>query len=123
MEPFTIGLAVAALLGAKATEEFGTQAGSAAWQAVQRLGTLVRSRVSPQTARALDRIGDDRDAMDRVATEVASAAAADAEFRSAAQALLADVELDQRLAGVIAVARDNAKQVNIAGGSIGSITL
>lgn len=125
MDPLTIGLAVVALLGAKATEEFGTQAGSTAWQAVQRLGELVRSRVSPDGMRAVDAVAVD-DAphpRDRLADEVATIAAADAGFKDTVETMVKDAEHDSRLAGIVAIARDHAKQVNQSGGTIGTINM
>jgi hypothetical protein len=61
MDPVSIGVAAAALLGSKAVEEFATQAGSTAWQAVQRLGAVVRSRLSSSAALeqlTADTVGD-----------------------------------------------------------------
>ncbi|MEH1129434.1 hypothetical protein [Micromonospora sp. CPCC 206061] len=121
MEPVSIGIAVAALLGTKAAEEFAAHAGSRAWQAVQQLGSAVRSRLSPRGTAALDRIGEgDEGAI--VAAEVGAAASIDPEFHRSLEALLTEAGQSPRLATVMAVARDNAKQVNIGGDNSGPIT-
>ncbi|MBP1781885.1 hypothetical protein J3R08_001735 [Micromonospora sp. HB375] len=124
MDPLTIGFAVVALLGAKATEEFGTQAGSAAWQAVHRLGELVRSRVSPDGVRAVDAVATDDTPhpLDGLAEEVATIVATDAGFKDAVEKMVRNAEQDRRLANIVAVARDHAKQINQSG-TIGTINM
>ncbi|NMO56097.1 hypothetical protein HH310_33575 [Actinoplanes sp. TBRC 11911] len=108
MDPVSIGVAAAALAGSKAMEEFATQAGSTAWLAVQRMHTSVRARLSP---RAGEEPADEERAV--LAGEIEDAARADPRFREELEGLVR-----QR-----AVARDHAKQVNIAGGNSGPITL
>lgn len=126
MDPAAIGFAAATLLGAKATEEFGAQAGSAAWQAAQRLGSLVRSRMSPDGERALDSLTDDDDqhARELVEKEVTTIAAADGAFRTTAEEVLEAAERDERVGAIIAIARGHAHQVNHSGGgTIGTINM
>jgi hypothetical protein len=144
MDPVSIGVAAAALLGSKAVEEFASQAGSTAWQAVQRLGVAVRSRLAP--SQALDQLtagdGGASGAVDPggaargggaagdggewarvvLAGEIEDAVRDDPGFRAELEALLAEAGRSKPLAGVIAVARDHAKQVNIGGDNSGSIS-
>jgi hypothetical protein len=120
VDPVSIGIATAALLGNKAMEEFATSAGTAAWQAVQRLGTAVRARLSPRASQALDQRGAQAQVV--VAGEVEQAVRADPAFGTELAGLIAEAGRDKQLAGVMAVAYDNARQVNIAGDNSGPIT-
>jgi hypothetical protein len=154
MDPVSIGVAAAALLGSKAVDEFATHAGSTAWRAVHRMGASVRSRLSPRGAQALDQLtatavadadaaggaayragvrsavgagvgagagaGDEARAV--VAGEIEVAVRADPGFRAELEALVAEAGRSEQLATVMAVARDNAKQVNIGGDNSGSIS-
>ena len=146
MDPVSIGIATAALLGNKAAEEFATGAGTAAWQAVQRLGAAVRARLSSRASQALDQAGASKadqagasQALDQagasqaldhagaeptavVAAEVERAVRADPAFGAELAGLIAEAGRDRHLAGVMAVAYDNARQVNIAGDNSGPIT-
>ncbi|MFY1633853.1 hypothetical protein ACN27F_11330 [Solwaraspora sp. WMMB335] len=126
----SIGLAVAAVAGASAAEGFANQAGTDAWRAVQRMLGAVRARLTPGGANALDRLttgergadgGNDADAQ-VIAGEVHAAAVADPVFRADVATLLDQAGGDQKLATVIAVARDNAKQINIGGDNYGPVT-
>lgn len=121
MDPVSIGVAAAALVGSKAMEEFATQAGSTAWLAVQRMGTSVRSRLSPRGAHFAGDLADGGELSDAeravLAGEIEDAVRADPGFRAELEGLV------RQRAAVVAVARDHAKQVNIGGGNSGPITL
>lgn len=124
MDPVSIGIAAVALLGTKATEEFAKQAGAQAWQAVQKLRDTVRSRLSRRATEALEIIHDGRDddeARAIVAREVQAVAASDQSFRATLEGLIGEAGTSQQLATVMAIARDNAKQVNIGGSNTGAI--
>lgn len=115
MDPVSIGVAAAALVGSKAVEELATRAGSTAWVAVQRMGTSVRSRLSARGPHAPGELSDEERAV--LAGEIEDAVRADPAFR-------ADLEgLVKQRAAMVAVARDHAKQVNIGGPNSGPITL
>ncbi|GAB4058386.1 hypothetical protein [Catellatospora paridis] len=126
MDPVSIGIAVAALLGTKAAEGFATQAGTRTWDAMQRLATSVRARLSPRGVEALDRLAtakDSSEAQSVVASEVQASVSADETFRNTLEGLLKEVSQNGKLAGVVAVARDNARQVNFGGNNSGPINL
>lgn len=126
MDPVSIGIAVAALLGGKAVEGFAKEAGTEAWHIVHRLATSVRTRLSPRGREALDRLGtgaSEAEAQAVVADEVTASARTDPAFRAELEALVAQAGRHERLASVLAVAHDNAKQVNIGGDNSGAITL
>jgi hypothetical protein len=117
VDPITVGTAVATLLGTKAVEEFGKQAGAKAWEAVRKLSSLVHSRLSPQAAKALEQ-GNRTEA----AAEIDALATADPELSALLEALVAEASHSPQLATIIATARDNAKQVNIGGNNSGAIS-
>lgn len=125
MDPVSIGVAAAALLGSKAVEEFATHAGSTAWQAVQRMGSSVRSHLSPSGSQALDQLTAGEAAGEAravVAGEVEDAARSDPDFRAELEALVAEAGRSKQLATVVAGARDHAKHVNIGGDNSGPIS-
>ncbi|WFE26976.1 hypothetical protein O7623_27540 [Solwaraspora sp. WMMD791] len=130
MDPVSIGLAVAAVAGASAAEGFANQVGIDAWQAVQRMLGAVRARLTPGGAAALDRLtagdggaggGSGVDA-EVIAGEVHTTVVADPVFRAEVADLLDQAVGNQKLATVIAVAQDNAKQINIGGDNHGPMT-
>ncbi|MDG4834843.1 hypothetical protein O7627_36865 [Solwaraspora sp. WMMD1047] len=126
MDPISIGVAVVALLGAKAAEGFATQAGSQAWQAVQRLGALVRGPVSPIAADALERLQNgahDEEMESLLVGELAASFQREPALKASVEAILDEVKESPALATIMAVARDSAKQVNIGGNNTGSISL
>jgi hypothetical protein len=57
-----------------------------------------------------------------VAGEIEGAARSDPAFRTEVEALIAEAGKNKQLASVLAVAYDNAKQVNIGGDNSGSIS-
>jgi hypothetical protein len=58
-----------------------------------------------------------------LAEEVQAAASADPDLCTMLERLITQAQESKRLAGVIAVARDNARQVNIGGDNSGNITM
>ena len=126
MDPMSIGVAVSALLAAKAAEGFAVEAGTRAWDAVQRLADLVRTQLSSHGVRALDQLETGRhdpSAVDILAGEIQTAADTDPTLRTMLEQLVTQAEESKPLAAVIAVARDNARQVNIGGNNSGSISM
>lgn len=112
MDPVSIGIAVAALLGSKAAEEFATKAGAEAWHALQQL----RDRLSARGRTALDQAQGGHlttDAEAIVAEEVTKSIEQDPEFRRLADLVIASTRNDPQAATIVAIARDNAKQVVI----------
>jgi hypothetical protein len=126
VDPVTIGLAVAAALATKATDKFGEEMGADAWAAIQGLYHKVKDRLSPSGAAALERLpdeGSNGDAAQVVAGEVQSAVAADPRLMAELQNLLAQASNSPRVVTLLAEARDNAKQINLAGDNTGTINM
>jgi hypothetical protein len=126
VDPVSLGSAVAALLGAQAAGGFATEAGTRAWDAVQRIADSVRARLSPRGAVALAQLEqgkNDPSTVGILTGEVQAAADADSELREVLESLIAQAEESKPLAAIIAVARDNSRQVNIAGDNSGPINM
>jgi hypothetical protein len=126
VDPATIAAAVAALVGTNAVGGFATEAGSQAWDALQKILASVRARLSPRGSRALALVatGSAEQSETKVLSdEIRGLAESDPEFRETLADLITRVEQSTSLASVIAVARDNARQVNIGGNNIGPIDM
>ena len=126
MDPVTIAVAVVALAGTNAVAGFATEAGSQAWDALQKALVAVRARLSKRGRAALARIEEGRPQPSDIATaneEIAGLAESNVELRETLTAMLELVAHSRPLAAVLATARDNARQVNIGGNHIGPINL
>jgi hypothetical protein len=126
MDPMSVGAAVAALIGAQAVGGFATEAGTRAWDAVQRMAGSIRARLSPRGKQALAELEagrHDPSTVDILADEVQVAVVADPTLREILENLLTQAEESRSLAAVIAVARDNVRQVNIGGDNSGTINM
>jgi hypothetical protein len=126
MDPISVGAAVAALIAAQAVGGFATEAGTRAWDAVQRMAGSIRARLSPRGKQALAELEagrPDPSAVDILADEVQVAVVADPTLREMLENLIEQAEESRSIAAVIAVARDNARQVNIGGDNSGTINM
>lgn len=126
MDPVTIAAAAVALAGTNAVAGFATQAGTQAWEALQKALVMIRTRLSPRGRRALASIeaGQQQPSdIEAASEEIARLAESDVSFREALTALLELAGQSKPVAAVIAVARDNARQVNIGGDYSGTINL
>lgn len=126
MDPVTIATAVAALIGTNAVGGFAAEAGSQAWDALQKILVSVRARLSPRGSKALASVesGKAEPSETLVLTEeITALAESDAEFRKALAELLVHAGQCKPIATVIAMARDNARQVNIGGNNSGAIDM
>ena len=126
MDPVTIAAAAVALAGTNAVAGFATQAGAQAWEELQKALVMIRTRLSPRGRRALASIeaGQHQPSdIEAASEEIARLAESDVSFREALTALLELAGQSKPVAAVIAVARDNARQVNIGGDYSGTINL
>jgi transcriptional regulator len=126
MDPMTVGAAVAALIGAQAVDGFAAEAGTRAWDAVQSMAGSIRARLSSRGKQALTELEagrHDPSTVDILADEVQVAVVADPTLREILENLIAQAEESRSHAAVIAVARDNARQVNIGGDNSGTINM
>lgn len=126
MDPISVGAAVAALIGAQAIGGFAAEAGTRAWDAVQRMAGSIRAGLSPRGKQALAELEagrQDPSTVDILADEVQVAVAADPALQEILENLIAQAEESKSIAAVIAVARENARQVNIGGDNSGTINM
>jgi hypothetical protein len=126
MDPVTIAAAVLALVGTNAVGGFAAEAGTQAWDALQKILVSVRTRLSPRGARALAsaEAGAAESSDTKILTdEIQALAESDTEFRVNLAGLLTLAEQSKPLAAVIAIARDNARQINIGGNNSGAIDM
>ncbi len=126
MDPGSIGPTVAALVGAQAMGGFATEAGTRAWDAVQRMAGSLRGRLSPRGAQALAQLEEgkfDPSTANVLAAEIQITADADPALGAALEDLIAQAEKSKPLASIIAVARENSRQVNIGGDNSGEIKM
>ncbi len=123
MDPFTIA-AIVALIATNAAGGFASEAGTKAWDALQKMIGSLRSRLSGRGASGLAAV-EARDAEPAtrsvLAAEIAGLANADADFCDALTALLAEVGRSKPFANTIAIARENAIQINVSGNYYGPI--
>ncbi|MGW5514330.1 hypothetical protein [Nocardia africana] len=127
VEPVSLGLAAAALLGSKFVEGLAKDAGSSSWRAVVSLRDLVVAKLGnrPENVLALTELERDPSPDNRasVAEIIDEAGRADPGFAAAARQLIDAARADKSVDVFVAQAYDQAKQVNIHGGNSGTINL
>jgi hypothetical protein len=106
---------------------FAQEAGTSAWEAVQKVGRAVAARLGrhDEQRRALAELeASPQDPAKRaaIAEYVRRDVEADVEFAARLASLVAAVQADDTGRSLIAQATGNAKQVNVSGDNFGSIT-
>jgi hypothetical protein len=127
MDPASVSAAAVALLAASFGTGFAQQAGTSAWDAIQKVGHAIAGRLGAQAGqrRALGELEaspDDPAKRAVVAECVRRSMEADEEFAAELASLMAAVQSHDAGRSLIAQATGNAKQANIAGSNFGPIT-
>ncbi|MFG1792998.1 hypothetical protein [Nocardia sp. NPDC049149] len=127
VEPVTVGIAAAALLATKFGEEFAQRAGEGAWNAVQRLRSVIAAKFhgDNDTERAVAALEQTPTEQTRalVAARITAAAQQDPVFGNEIRRLVEVARQDEAVSGFVAKAFDHAKQVNFGGDNAGQINL
>ncbi|MEU0506278.1 hypothetical protein [Nocardia sp. NPDC005998] len=127
VDPVSLGVAAVALMASKFGDEFASAAATSSWRAVRRLREVIAGKFghAPETGTAIAALSETSTLQDRTAAAelIASAARSDPEFAAEVQRLVATARQDRAIETFVAQAYDNAKQVNIRGDNIGTISL
>ncbi|MEU0506275.1 hypothetical protein [Nocardia sp. NPDC005998] len=127
MEPVTLGIGAAALLASKFGERLANDAGSSTWNAVERLRELIGAELGrdAETNTAITALVDDAtpQGWDRLAEQIEASARRDPEFAHEVERLIAGARWDKEIDLFVARAYDCARQVNIRGDNIGTISI
>jgi hypothetical protein len=127
MDPATLSAAAVALLATGFGTGFAQQAGTSAWEAIQRVGHAIAVRLGRHDEQrhalaALEASPDDPAKRAAVSEYVRRDIEADEEFATRLGSLVAAVQSHDVGRSLIAQATGNAKQANIAGDNFGPIT-
>jgi len=126
MDPVSLGIAAAALLGSKFGEELAKDAGGSAWKALGQLRELVTARLREgrETRTALTASTQElTQSQSVIADHITGVARRDPQFAAQVERLVTAARQDSTVEMFVAQAFDDAKQVNIRGDNSGTINL